>query len=91
MASLPASIIITQGIFIPTVQVTEGDGAAPPAGLPPYPLTPDPSQTWWLTYAKGTLAWVASPVDPLIPMFALEDGVGVILLEDAEGVLTIEQ
>jgi hypothetical protein len=64
--SLPAKITITQGGISPAVAIAEGALPAPPAGLPPYPLTDDPSETWYLTLSGGVLAWVqVNTAEPL--------------------------
>ncbi|MHB1305286.1 MAG: hypothetical protein ACYCZB_17785 [Acidiphilium sp.] len=88
--ALPATITITQSGVIPQVIVADGAIGAPPVGVPPYPLATDPSQTWWLTYANGALAWVEQPDAPSNSIFALEDAQGFLLLEDGVGAILME-
>jgi hypothetical protein len=87
---LPASITITQSGLIPSVIIADGSIGAPPIGVPPFPLGTDPSQTWWLTYINGVLAWVEQPDAPSNSILALQDAQGFFLLEDGEGALLME-
>ncbi len=88
--ALPASITITQGGLRPTVTIESGDINPPPPGLPPYPLSTNPDETWWLTSTNGVLTWVQQPDAPSNAIFALEDAEGFFLLEDGAGVLLTE-
>jgi hypothetical protein len=89
--SLPATISITQVDLGPSVSVTSSDSVVLPAGVPPYPLASDPSQTWSLQSVDGVLTWVKFTAPPGQAAIALEDGVGAIRLEDGDGYILMEQ
>ncbi len=89
-ASLPASITITQSGIGPRVTIENGDINAPALGLPPYPLSSNPGETWWLTTQNGVLTWVQQPDAPSNAIMTLEDAQGFIGLEDGEGNVILE-
>ncbi|WP_298283141.1 hypothetical protein [Acidocella sp.] len=77
--SLPASITITQtGLAVP-VTLVDGAVPAPTAGLPPYPLSPVPGATYYLTLVNGALAWVQGGASPLTVSAPSTGSVGVAL------------
>ena len=85
---LPAAIGIQQTVVGPTVTITQGTPA--PAGLPPYPLSADPSQVWDLELVGGVPTWVPFTAPPGQTAIGLEDGVGAFLLEDGAGYMLME-
>jgi hypothetical protein len=88
--NLPASIGVTQNAVGPSVTITQVGGVVLPAGVPPYPLAADPSQTWDLQDVNGVLTWVQFSVPPGQSAWWLEDLSGVLLLEDGDGCLLME-
>lgn len=63
--TLPTNITLTQVGLTPVLTLADGAITAPPPGLPPYPVNPDPSKTYTLTLVGGQLAWVAASIVPL--------------------------
>ena len=63
--TLPTTITVTQVGLTPELVLVDGAISAPPVGLPPYPVEPDPTKTYTLTYANGQLAWVAVSTVPI--------------------------
>jgi hypothetical protein len=89
--ALPDAISIQQSDIAPSVTVVPPAPINEPApGLPPYPLSASPNQTWSLQLVNGVLTWVQYALAPTQQAFALEDGLGVILLEDGDGVILLE-
>jgi hypothetical protein len=86
----PASVTITQ-IGLPTaVTIPPAGASSAPSGVPPFPLSTNPAQAWFLTYQNGVLAWVQSPTTPGSAALALEDTQGFFLLEDGVGAILTE-
>ncbi|OYV89665.1 MAG: hypothetical protein B7Z57_11595 [Acidiphilium sp. 37-60-79] len=86
----PATVTITQvaGPTVVTVQPLAPN--AVPVGVPPYPLSTNPAQSWYLTVQAGVLAWVQSAPVPGSAALALEDAQGFFLLEDGGGAILTE-
>lgn len=86
----PATVTISQ-VGAPTAAtVTDTPPSSVAPGLPAYPLSTNPAQTWSLVVQNGVLAWVESPVDPVRPSFALEDAAGFFAMEDGVGAILRE-
>lgn len=88
--ALPATILISQYGLTPVVSIVDTAIGAQPVGVPPYPLSSDPSAVWWLTYQGGVLAWVEQPDAPSNAIFSLQDAQGFIGLEDGLGEIGLE-
>ena len=89
--TLPDSITITQNVVGPQVTITEGGCMALPPGVPVYPLSANPGQTWDLQDVNGVLTWVQFTAPPGQTALGLEDGLGAILLENHAGSILMEE
>jgi hypothetical protein len=88
-STFPSGVTITQSGLVP-LAIAGGNLSPPPPGVPPYPLSTDPTQVFWLVYQNGALTWIEQPTTPLSSLLALEDAAGFFLLEDGAGDILLE-